>query len=93
MTTDTVAAAQLRAQKIVDEMPLRVPTRGEMVSVIASAIADECQRCADVAARVSAGRFRQHVKAKDAKQKTEARDFQSMAMSASEVEGLIRGEI
>ena len=48
------------------------------------------ERAAEVADEIAAGRSRQKMEATSAKKRTEARDFESMAMSAIDVSYAIR---
>lgn len=55
-----------------------------------SAAAKEREACAQLSDEIASGRSRQKMQATTAKKRTEARDFESMAMSAIDVSYAIR---
>lgn len=61
-----------------------------LARAITAAVAAEREACAEVADNISAGRSRQKMQATTAKKRIEARDFESMAMSAIDVSYKIR---
>jgi len=60
--------------------------------VIAKALRARDERAAKIAAKIASFRSKQSENAKAAREKTEARDFQSMAISATDVECAILSE-
>ena len=66
------------------------PAQAIIARAITAAVAEEREACAGVADEIAAGRSRQKMQATTAKKRTEARDFETMAMSAIDVSYAIR---
>ena len=64
----------------------------EVSSVIASAIMEERERCAQIATSHGNGRAQQSKLAKKERLRVEARDFESMTMQAYQIASAIRNE-
>lgn len=90
------AAVMEVAASIENDIPSRITgknrvfIRAVIARAITAAVAAEREACAVVADDVAAGRSRQNMQATTANKRTEARDFESMAMSAIDVSYKIR---